>query len=81
MATAIRLMRMGRKKVPCYRVVVLNSRKPRDGACIENLGIYHPAEKENQIKIKTDRYDYWLGLGAVPSDTVRQIVAKARRAS
>lgn len=80
MATAIRLMRMGRKKVPYYRVVVLDTRAPRDGAYIENLGTYRPVEQKDQVLIDTARYDHWLSQGAVPSLIVKQLAAKARKA-
>ena len=73
MATTIRLTRMGRKKSPCYRVVVANSRMPRDGRFLEILGLYEPLNEENLASIKEDRAIYWLSKGATVSDTVRQI--------
>lgn len=79
MATAIRLMRMGRKQMPYYRVVVLDSRSPRDGAYIENLGTYRPIEQKDQINIDAARYDHWVAQGAVPSLIVKQLAAKARK--
>ena len=70
MATKIRLKRIGRKNKPFYRIVVIDSRKRRDGAAIEELGWYNPIPKEFTFNIKEDRILYWLGEGAQPSDTV-----------
>jgi small subunit ribosomal protein S16 len=71
----IRLKRFGTKKRPFYRVVVMDSRAPRDGRVIEEIGIYHPIEKkEKQVAIDTDRVKDWLSRGATPSDTVRQLL-------
>jgi len=77
-STNIRLMRMGKKKAPYYRVVVIHSCNKRDGAYIENLGTYRPIEAKDQILIKLDRFDEWVKKGAVVSLTVKQLVAKAR---
>lgn len=75
----IRLKRFGARKRPYYRVVVMDSRKPRDGEAIEEIGIYQPIEAEDkQLNIKLDRADYWLGVGAQPSDTVRSLIKKQR---
>ncbi len=78
MAVRIRLRRMGRKKRPHYRVVVADSAKPRDGRFVESLGYYRPLTEPARVVIDLDRVDYWLGQGATPSDTVRNLVAKAR---
>ena len=73
----IRLKRFGSKKRPYYRIVVQDSRKPRDGTTIEEIGIYHPIEaEETQIAFKEDRARYWLSVGAQPTDTVRKIFNK-----
>lgn len=75
----IRLKRFGAKKRPYYRVVVMDVRKPRNGEAIEEIGTYQPIEaEESQINIKLDRVDYWLGVGAKPSDTVRSLIKKQR---
>jgi len=73
----IRLTRMGTKKKPFYRVVVVDSRKKRDGAYIENLGIYHPREEEeNKTKLNEERIRDWLSKGARPSHTVKVLLNK-----
>ena len=76
MATVIRLARLGRKKSPFYRVVVTDSRKRRDSAWIEEIGYYNPMTEERTVKIKEDRLDYWLGVGAKMSDKVKEISGK-----
>ncbi|MCD2320370.1 30S ribosomal protein S16 [Borreliella burgdorferi] len=76
MSVKIRLKRMGAKKRPYYRVVVMNSTSPRDGRAIEELGYYHPVEKQNQIKIKEDRIKDWISKGAILSDTVKMLLNK-----
>ena len=78
MAVAIRLARQGAKKRPSYRVVATNSRSPRDGRFIEQLGIYDPRAKK--LTIKKDRYEEWISVGAKPSETVASLVKKAARA-
>jgi small subunit ribosomal protein S16 len=71
----IRLKRFGTKRRPYYRIVVVDSRRPRDGKTIEEVGFYHPIEiTEKQITIKEDRIREWLGKGAQPSDTVRKLL-------
>jgi small subunit ribosomal protein S16 len=68
---------MGTRKRPYYRVVAVDSRKKRDGAYIENLGIYHPLEKdENEIKLNEERIKDWLSKGAKPSHTVKSLLSK-----
>lgn len=75
----IRLKRFGAKKRPYYRVVVMDARKPRDGEAIEEIGTYQPIEAEDkQLNIKLDRADYWMSVGAQPSDTVRSLIKKQR---
>jgi small subunit ribosomal protein S16 len=77
MATKIRLRRMGAKKAPFYRVVVADSRSPRDGRCIEELGYYDPTKDPVVIKIDEERAKYWVGTGAQPSETVKALLVKA----
>ena len=72
----IRLMRMGAKKRPFYRVVVADSRSPRDGRFIENIGRYHPLEEPSLIQIDEDRALYWLRNGARPSEQVENLLKK-----
>ena len=73
----IRLKKFGTKKRPFYRIVVMDSRKPRDGETIEEIGIYHPIEVEGkQVAFNEERARYWLGVGAQPSDTVRKLFNK-----
>jgi len=77
----IRLTRMGAKKKPFYRVVAIDSRKPRSGRPIEQLGYYDPMREPVVINLKLDRVDYWLGVGASPSDTAKNLIEKARNAA
>jgi len=70
----IRLTRKGRKKVPFYRIVAADSRMPRDGRFLENLGTYDPVKKE--VKMNMERIDYWLKVGAKMSDTVARLHKK-----
>ncbi len=77
MATRIRLKRIGTKKKPFYRVVVADSRSPRDGRFIEEIGYYQPITNPGIIKINEDRALDWLSKGAQPSDTVRSLFKKA----
>ncbi|MCR4954876.1 MAG: 30S ribosomal protein S16 [Treponema sp.] len=71
----IRLKRFGAAKRPCYRVVVQDSQKPRDGACIEEIGTYNPIEKEaNQVSIDLERAKYWISVGAQPTDIVKKLM-------
>jgi small subunit ribosomal protein S16 len=78
MAVKIRLMRMGAKKSPFYRVVVADSRAPRDGRFIEQIGYYNPVAKpEAEVKINEELALKWLSEGAKPSDTVRNLFSQA----
>jgi small subunit ribosomal protein S16 len=70
----IRLMRLGAKKRPFYRVVVADSRSPRDGRFIENIGKYHPLEDPSFIEIDEERALYWLSQGAQPTGQARQLL-------
>ncbi|HVS87698.1 MAG TPA: 30S ribosomal protein S16 [Candidatus Acidoferrum sp.] len=67
----IRLARIGKKKKPFYRVVVIESSKPRNGRFVEAVGTYDPLKKPAEIKLDAERVKHWLGVGAQPSDTVR----------
>jgi len=78
MAVRLRLARMGRKKRPFYRIVAADQRSPRDGRCIERLGYYDPMGDPGDLKIDLERVDYWLGVGASPSETVASLIGKAR---
>jgi small subunit ribosomal protein S16 len=75
LSVRIRLKRFGTKRRPYYRIVVMDSRSPRDGRAIEEVGFYHPIEiEEKQIRVKEDRIREWLDKGAQPSDTVRKLL-------
>ena len=71
---AIRLARIGKKKHPFYRVVVMDKRRPRNGRTVEVVGTYDPLKKPAEIKLDAERVKYWLGCGAQPSDTVRSFL-------
>ena len=77
MAVKIRLRRMGAKKSPFYRVVVADSRYPRDGRFIEELGYYNPLSDPAEIKIDTEKAKKWIANGAQPTDTVKDLLKKA----
>lgn len=76
MAVKIRLKRMGAKKKPFYRVVVADSRSPRDGKFIEEIGYYNPVTEPAEIKIDVERAKYWVETGAQPTDTVKALLKK-----
>lgn len=76
MAIRIRLARGGRKKRPFYRIVVADSQSPRDGRFIERIGTYNPLPETAEVKIDSDRLQYWLQQGAKPSDTVNSLIRK-----
>lgn len=73
----IRLRRMGAKKAPFYRIVVADSRYPRDGRFIEEIGTYNPMTADAEVKINSERAQHWIKNGAQPTDTVRDILKKA----
>ncbi|NIQ37728.1 MAG: 30S ribosomal protein S16 [Proteobacteria bacterium] len=77
MAVAIRLARFGGKKRPTYRIVVADSRAPRDGKFIENIGIYDPNQNPALIRIEDDKAIDWMRKGAQPSETVRKLMEKS----
>ena len=76
MAVKIRLKRMGAKKAPFYRVVVADSRFPRDGRFIEEIGTYNPLTKEKEFKVDAEKAKKWIANGAQPTDTVRELLKK-----
>ncbi len=78
MAVRIRLTRQGSKKKPFYRIVAADSEAPRDGSFLEVLGTYNPMVEPPKIEVKQDRVSHWLGKGAIPTVTVKQILKKAK---
>jgi len=76
MAVKLRLKRMGAKKAPFYRIVVADSRSPRDGKTIDLIGTYNPLTTPAEVKIDEEKVKYWLSNGAIPTDTVRNILSK-----
>ena len=76
MATKIRFKRIGRRNRPFYRLIVIDSRKKRDGAAIEQVGWYNPIDLKNSYEIKSDRILYWLQEGAIPSDAVKKLMKR-----
>ncbi|BFU42873.1 30S ribosomal protein S16 [Krasilnikovia sp. MM14-A1004] len=76
MAVKIRLLRMGKIRNPQYRIVVADSRTKRDGRAIEYVGIYHPKEDPSVIQVKSERVQYWLSVGAQPSEAVQRLLEK-----
>ena len=76
MAVKIRLRRMGAKKAPFYRIVVADSRYPRDGRFIEEIGYYNPLEEPAVVKVDADKAKQWIANGAQPTDTVKALLKK-----
>ena len=74
MAVKIRLARHGAKKRPFYRIVVTDSESPRDGRYLEKVGTYNPLRDPAEVTLKTDRVEYWLQQGAIPTDTVKTLL-------
>ena len=74
MAVKIRLKRLGKIRAPYYRIVVADSRTKRDGRVIEEIGLYHPTENPSLIKVDSERAQYWLGVGAQPTEQVRVLL-------
>jgi small subunit ribosomal protein S16 len=79
MAVSIRLRREGAKNRPYYKVVVADSRSPRDGKFIEIIGTYDPKKTDHNSTLKLDRIDHWISKGAQPSDTVRSLIKKNKK--
>jgi len=77
MATAIRLSRHGAKKRPYYRIIVTDSRAPRDGRRLDQIGTYDPSQNPARVVIKEDKLTHWLRRGAQPSLTVRQLLKRS----
>ncbi len=77
MAVKIRMSRHGSKKRPFYRIVVADSRAPRDGKYIEQVGTYDPLSDPPKIELKNERLAYWIAKGAIPSNAVKQLMKKA----
>ena len=80
MAVRIRMKRLGRRHRPFYRICVMDSRKPRDGKAIEEVGIYDPmvADKSKRVTLDLERIDYWISVGAQPSDNVATLIKKVK---
>jgi len=76
MATRIRLARHGAKKQPFYRIIVTDSRAPRDGRRLDQVGIYDPNRKPSRVEFQRDKLSHWLRLGAQPSATVAQLIKR-----
>lgn len=78
MSVRIRLKRIGRRHRPCYRLTVVDGRRPLDSRVIEELGRYDPIERneDRQLELKQERIEYWLSVGAQPSDTVRRLLIR-----
>jgi len=81
MSVKIRMKRVGSKNTPVYRIVVADSRSPRDGKFIEELGTYQPLKKDGNYTLDLERAKYWVGKGAQPSDTVASFIKKAAKAA
>ena len=81
MAVKIRMKRIGAKNKPAFRIVVADSRSPRDGKCIEELGTYQPLKKGDNVTLDLERARYWVSQGAQPSDTVASFIRKAAKAA
>ncbi|MDR1563817.1 MAG: 30S ribosomal protein S16 [Oscillospiraceae bacterium] len=76
MAVKIRLRRMGAKKAPFYRIVVADSRYPRDGRFIEEIGYYNPLKEPAEVKIDAEKVQQWIANGAQPTDTVKALLKR-----
>ncbi len=81
MAVRIRMKRAGAKNSPVFRIVVADSRSPRDGRFIEEIGTYQPLKKGNNVDMDLERAKYWVSKGAQPSETVASFIKKAEKAA
>lgn len=81
MAVRIRLTRAGAKKSPYYRIVVADGRSPRDGRFIEQVGTYDPRQSPASVRLDGERIAHWIGVGALPSQTVGELLARSRKAA
>ena len=79
MAVRIRLTRIGAKKHPIYRIIVADSRYPRDGRNIEQIGQYDPNVDPPRVELREERLDYWMGVGALPTITVKNLIRRRAR--
>ncbi|MCK5914592.1 MAG: 30S ribosomal protein S16 [Deltaproteobacteria bacterium] len=79
MAVKLRLTRKGAKKKPFYRIVAADTEAPRDGRFLDIVGTYDPTYDPANVVLKNDKIDYWLGQGAIPTETVAEIIKKARK--
>jgi small subunit ribosomal protein S16 len=77
MAVKIRLKRMGQKKAPFYRIVVADSRSPRDGRFIEEVGFFNPCSEPNELSVNKEAVEKWLSTGAQPTETVKALLKKS----
>ncbi len=80
MAVKIRMARLGKKNAPYFRIVAVDSRKKRDGACLEDLGTYNPTTGE-LIQFHIERIEHWMSKGAIPSETVKRIYKSQKKSS
>jgi small subunit ribosomal protein S16 len=80
MSVKIRLSRAGAKKAPFYRIVATNSRSPRDGRFIEQIGVYDPTREPPELRYDEERFNHWVSKGATASDTIAELVKKQKRA-
>jgi small subunit ribosomal protein S16 len=81
MAVHLRLSRQGAKKAPFYRVVVTDSRSPRDGRFLEHIGIYDPTRNPPEVRFDEERLKHWLSVGARPSATVGELIERLQKAA
>jgi small subunit ribosomal protein S16 len=81
MALKIRLSRFGTTHTPVYRIVVAEARSRREGAAVEQLGSYQPRISNTPLKLNLERVDYWVSKGAQPTDTVKGLISRARKAA
>ena len=79
MGVVLRLSRAGTHKAPFYHVVATDSRKPRDGKYLEDVGIFDPTQRPERIELKTERIEHWLKVGAIPSQTVSAVLKRAKK--
>lgn len=79
MGARIRLRRVGRKKQGSYRIVVAEQSAARDGAYVESIGFYNPRRQPAELRLDMERVDYWLGNGALPTETTKELILKARK--
>ncbi len=80
MSVKIRLKRTGTRNNACWRVVVADAKSPRDGRHIEEVGHYNPGQEPAELKLKQDRIDYWISVGAEPSEQVASLIKQAAKA-